>query len=254
MNAIDIVEEFQSRSKTVRAAREAAALLLAVAVILLGLYGIIRIQLGAWGGAVLAAGAAAGVAAIGLAAVSFFRLRCPNCGRILGVVLEAAYCPSCGAALKSDGITGMDPAAVSRRKGSGRSMARRAAARTSVARVWEPRSGKPGIDDFPEEAYPKNIRMFTTPDEMELTKRYIHLIDRDNSSGSAPAAGWMLGRSSKSARNTLPERTSGGEPEKTGVRRPQGLLGFLSLETIIAIAAAAVILTVILMVAFNALQ
>jgi len=253
MNAIDIVEEFQSRSKTVRAAREAAALLLAVAVILLGLYGIIRIQLGAWGGAVLAAGAAAGVAAIGLAAVSFFRLRCPNCGRILGVVLEAAYCPSCGAALKSDGITGMDPAAVSRRKGSGRSMARRAAARTSVARVWEPRSGKPGIDDFPEEAYPKNIRMFTTPDEMELTKRYIHLIDRDNSSGSAPAAGWMLGRSSKSARNTLPERTSGGEPEKTGVR-PQGLLGFLSLETIIAIAAAAVILTVILMVAFNALQ
>jgi hypothetical protein len=254
MNAIEIVEEFQSRSKSVRIYREAAALLLAVAVILLGLYGIIRAPLGAWGGAVLAAGAAAGVAAIGLAAVSFLRLRCPNCSRILGQVLDAAYCPSCGAALKSDGITGMDPSAVSRRKGSGRSMARRSAAGTSVARVWEPRSGKPGIDDFPEEAYPKNIRLFTTPNEMELTKRYIHLIDRDNSSGSAPAAGRMLGRASKSARNSLPEKTPGDEPEKTGVRRPQGILGFLSLESIIAIAAAAVILTVILMVALNALQ
>jgi hypothetical protein len=252
MNAIDIVEEFQKRSKTARAYREAAALLLAITIILFALHAIYRAPVGAWGGAVLAAGVAASVATIGLAAVSYLKLRCPNCDRILGEVHAAAYCPSCGSALKSDGIAGLDAAAPSKRKGSGRAMARRAAAGTSVARAWEPRSGTPGIDDFPEEAYPKNIRMFTTPDEMELTKRYIHLIDRDNSGGPSPVR--MIGRTSRSARNSLPEKIPGGKPEKAAVRRPYGTIGALSLESIIAIAAGIILLAGILIVVINAVR
>ncbi|MGB7537882.1 MAG: zinc ribbon domain-containing protein [Anaerolineales bacterium] len=252
MNAIDIIEEFQNRSKTARGYREAAALLLVIAIVLFTLYAIYRAPIGAWGGAVLAAGVAVGVATIGLTAVSYLKLRCPNCGRVLGEVHDAAYCPSCGAALKSDGITGMDAAGPPKRKGSGRAMARRAAAGTSIGRAWEPRSGTPGIDDFPEEAYPKNIRMFTTPNEMELTKRYIHLIDRDNSGGPAPTR--MIGRGSRTARNILPEKIPGGKPEKPAVRRPHGIIGAFSLESIIAIAAGIIILAGILIVVINALR
>jgi len=252
MTQIDIIEEFQSRSKAARAYREAAAILFVIAIVLFALYAIYRASFGAWGGAVLAAGVAVGVATIGLTTVSYLKLRCPNCDRILGEVHDAAYCPSCGAALKTDGITGLDAAGTPKRGGSGKAMAKRAAAGTSAARVWEPRSGTPGIDDFPEEAYPKNIRMFTTPDEMELTKRYIHLIDRDNSGGPAPVR--MFGRASKSARNILPEKIPGGEPENTAVRRPHGIIGTLSLESIIAIAAGIIILLGILMLAFGALR
>jgi hypothetical protein len=252
MNQMEIVDEFQNRSKAARAYREAAALLLVIAVVLFALYAIYRTPVGAWGGAVLAAGVAVGVATIGLAAVSYLKLRCPNCDRILGEVRAAAYCPSCGAALKSDGIAGVNAAGASKRGSGGRAMAKRAAAGTSAARVWEPRSGTPGSDDFPEEAYPKNIRMFTTPDEMELTKRYIRLIDRDNSGGPAPAR--MIGRGSRSARNILPEKIPGGKPEKTAVRRPHGIIGVLSLESIIAIAAGILILAGILIVVINALR
>jgi|GEM_PF-4035740 len=252
MNQMEVVEEYQSRSHAARTYREIAALLLVVSIIVFALYGINRARLGAWGGAVLAAGILIGVAAFALAALSVVKLRCPNCDRVLGEVHGAAYCPSCGAALRSDAVAGPNPAGGSKRAGGGRSMARRAAGAGSVGRVWEPRSGTPGIDDFPEEAYPKNIRLFTTPNEMELTKRYIQLIDKDNRGDPVPTR--MLGRASKSSRNILPEKISAGGGEPAGVRRPRGIIGTLSLESIIAIIAGVVILTGILMVVINALR
>ena len=251
MNAIEIVEEYQGRSHAARAYREVAALLLAVSVIVWALYGINRAQLGAWGGVVLAAGIVLGAATFALAAISIIKRRCPNCDRVLGGVHDTAYCPSCGAALRSDTLVGLDPAGGSKRPGAGRAMARRAAA-GSVGRVWEPGGGKPGSDDFPEEAYPKNIRLFTTPNEMVLTKRYIQLIDRDNRKDPAPAR--MLGRASKSARNLLPEKIPGGDPAPVGIRRPHGIIGSLSLESVIAIIAGVVILAGILLVVINTLR
>ncbi|MBN2084514.1 MAG: zinc ribbon domain-containing protein [Anaerolineales bacterium] len=242
MNTIEIVEEYQSRSHAARAYREIAVLLLVVSVIVWALYGINRAQLGAWGGVVLAAGIVIGAATFALAALSIIKLRCPNCDRVLGEVHGAAYCPSCGAALKSEAVIHINAPAAPKRGGSGRAMAKRAAG-TSVGRVWEPGSRTPGIDDFPEEAYPKNIRMFTTPNEMELTKRYIQLIDKDNRKDPMPAR--MLGRAAKSTRNVLPEKASGGESEITGVRRPHGILGSLSIESIIAIIAGSIILAAI---------
>jgi hypothetical protein len=252
MNPMEIVEEFQNRSKAARLYREIAALLLVVAVILFSLYGIYRASIGTWSGAVLAAGIVLGVTTFALAFISYTRLRCPNCDRILGQVNDAAFCPSCGAALKSDGIVKMVAADSPKRRDGGRSMAKRAAAAGSVGRVWTPRGGTPGRDDFPEEAYPKNIRMFTTPDEMELTKRYIQLIDRDNSGQPAPAR--MLGKAARSARNILPEKTSGGESAAAGVRRPHGIIGGLSMESIIAIIAGGIILAAIVIALISTLR
>ncbi len=251
MNQIEIVEEFQNRVHSARAYREVAALLLVVSIILFSVYGILQTQIGIWGGVVLAAGVVGGVITFTLAAVSFINLRCPNCDRVLGEVRDAAYCPNCGAALKSDTVGGSVATGASRRRGSGQSLAKRA---SSAARVWEPRSGTPGIDDFPEEAYPKNIRMFTTPNEMELTKRYIQLIDKDNRNLPGGESSRLPGRASKTARNILPERIPTDPSGTAGVRRPHGILSPFSMESIIAIAAGAILLTVILMVAFSAWQ
>jgi Zn finger protein HypA/HybF involved in hydrogenase expression len=253
MNAMEIVEEFQNRVHSARAYREVAALMLVVSIVLFTLYGIYRTQIGLWSGAVLAAGVMCGVAAFTLAVMSYLKLRCPNCDRVLGEVNNAAYCPYCGAVLKSDTVGGLVTMGAPKRAGSGKAVARRAAPASS-ARVWEPRSGTRGGDDFPEEAYPKNIRMFTTPNEMELTKRYIQLIDKDNRNLPASESARLTGRAAKTARNILPEKAASGESAAAGVRRPRGILGSLSMETIIAIAAGAILLTVILMVAFGALQ
>ncbi len=253
MNAMEVVEEYQNRSNSARSYREAAALLLVVSIVLFTVYGIARTRIGIWGGVVLAAGVVSGVITITLAVMSYVKLRCPNCGRVLGEVPDAAYCPSCGAVLKTDTVGGLTAAVAPRRGGTGQSMARRAASR-SAAKVWEPRSRTSGTDDFPEEAYPKNIRMFTTPNEMELTKRYIQLIDKDNRILPGEESARLPGRSSKTARNILPEKAIGVESGTPGVRRPRGILGPLSMETIIAIAAGAILLTVILMVAFSVLR
>ncbi|MFN2297413.1 MAG: hypothetical protein ACK2UB_01090, partial [Anaerolineales bacterium] len=105
---------------------------------------------------------------------SFLRLRCPNCSRVLIGVRGAAFCPECGATLKAERRMGMAPAPSqgSRRKAS--------AQRGIVRREGRSRSIVSAADQYPEEAYPKNIRLFTTPDETVLTRRYIRLIDRDN--------------------------------------------------------------------------
>ena len=202
---------------------------------------------------VLAAGVVGGVVAFTLAVISYIKLRCPNCDRTLGEVNNAAYCPYCGVVLKSDTVGGLVTMGAPKRAGSGKAMAKRAAPASSAS-VWEPRSGTAGIDDFPEEAYPKNIRMFTTPNEMELTKRYIQLIDKDNRNLPGEESARLRGRSLESRRNILPEKVTSGESGTAGVRRPHGILGPLSMELIIAIAAGAILLTVILMVAFSAMR
>jgi len=174
MDPMDIIEEYNARSRSARNYREVGLLLLVVAVIVFALYAIYRARVEFWGGIILAAGIILLVVSFALAMLSLLKLRCPNCSRVLSEVPNAAYCPACGVPLKDDGSFGKVPAA-------GVKPRRPAAAERALARrAWEPRSLAAGSDEFPEEAYPKNIRMFTTTDETELTKRYLHLIHRDD--------------------------------------------------------------------------
>jgi hypothetical protein len=212
MNELEIIEEFNNRSKSVRKYRETAALLLVVSIILLALYGVNQTRLGMGGGVLLGVGVVLLVVCFALALLSFIKLRCPNCHRILGEVHDAAFCPSCGVALKSDASFGLDSPPEEERggRGAGKLAKRQESTRRTAIRAWEPRSGQPGIDPFPEEAYPKNIRMFTTKDELELTKRYIHLIDNDNSRPQMQQDGGLgqesAGAKSASARKSKAER------------------------------------------------
>jgi hypothetical protein len=174
MNDMEIIEQYHARSASARNYREAAILLLVVGAIVMALYAINRARIEFWGGVILAAGIILLVVSFALAMLSFMRLRCPNCSRVLGGLSDAAFCPGCGIALKGGGSFGT--ASVPEAKARSAPAAGRAIAR----RKWEPRSLAAGGDEYPEEAYPKNIRMFTTTDETELTKRYIHLINRDD--------------------------------------------------------------------------
>jgi hypothetical protein len=114
--------------------------------------------------------------------------------RVLVEVFGAAFCPSCGAALKSGASAGrISGAGMEMYGGEGgigavEKMAR-AGARSQRARSgnWEPKETPVDLVDYPGEAYPKNIRMFTTSDEMELTKRFIRLIDKDDSAQQTPS-------------------------------------------------------------------
>jgi hypothetical protein len=256
MNETDVVEEFQSRSGAARAYREIAALLLLVSIVAFAAYGIYRSRIGTWAGAVLAAAVVLAAVTIALAVLSYVKLRCPNCGGVLGGVHDPAFCPSCGAALRTEADFGVETESAPVRRGgrNGRPAARLAAARRAAAKTWEPRSGVPGIDSYPEEAYPKNIRMFTTSDEMELTKRYIQLIDRDNSSQPALENGGRIGRLPKSAGVAFLEKPSGEEAGAGGVVQRRGTLGFLSMESVIALVAGGIILTGILIMLIYALR
>jgi len=174
MEPIEIIEEYGARSRSARNYRDAGALSLIVGVVVFVLYAINRERMEFWGGIVLAAGIILGVAAFALAVLAFLKLRCPNCSRVLSEVSGAAFCPSCGVPLKDDGTVIRAPEAAARPR-------RAAAAERAIARrEWEPKSLALAADEFPEEAYPKNIRLFTTPDETELTKRYLRLIHRDD--------------------------------------------------------------------------
>jgi hypothetical protein len=174
MDPKQIIEEYNARERSVENYREVALLLLIVSVIVLVLHAINRTRIGLWGGAMLAAGLVLLVLSLALGLLSFLRRRCPNCSRVLIGVREAAFCPECGATLKAERRMGMAPAPSqgSRRKAS--------AKRGIVRREGGSRSIVSAADEYPEEAYPKNIRLFTTPDETVLTRRYIRLIDRDN--------------------------------------------------------------------------
>jgi hypothetical protein len=253
MNVVEVVEEYQARARTARMYRDIAALLLVVTIIGFTLYGINRTQLGNWGVAALAAAVVLAVATLALAALSFIKLRCPNCDRALGEVPNAAFCPACGAALRSDSVVGREIVITRARGSGGKAVANRPAGARTALKRWEPGGGKTGFDDYPGEAYPKNIRMFTTPDEMELTKRYIQLIDSDNGGDSKPDSGKKIGRSTKPPRQLSRKQPAAGEPEKPEVRRPRGILGFSSVESLIAVIAVIVILVCIVIALINTL-
>ncbi len=256
MNELEIMEEYGNRSRSARTYREIAALLLVISIILLALYGINQARMGIWGGVLLAAGIVLMVACFALALLSFINLRCPNCGRVLGEVHDVAFCPSCGVALKSGAAFGMEslPEEETGGRGAGKLARRQEAARRAVGRAWEPRSGQPGINTYPGEAYPKNIRMFTTKDEMELTKRYIHLIDKDNSEKSAAAAGGSPVFLSKNSQGVVFDKTPDNDFESGGSRPHRGILGSISLETKMALIAGSIVVGIILIMLITSLK
>jgi hypothetical protein len=178
MDLMDIIAEYNARSRSARNYREVALLLLVVAAIVLALHAINRARIEFWGGIILAAGIILLVVSFALAMLSFLKLRCPNCSRVLGEVHDAAFCPACGVPLKDDGSIGMVPAAGAKPRKT--AAAEQALARRANLSKWEPRNNQIELAEYPEEGYPKNIRMFTTKDETELTKRYIHLINKDD--------------------------------------------------------------------------
>jgi hypothetical protein len=180
MKPSDVVRQFEDRSRAAGRYREFAALFLVFSLLLFGGYILFRTRIGVWEGALLAVGVVTAVVTAALALLSVINLRCPNCDRIVGEVFGAAYCPACGAALKPDVPLRRETAETPGRRTAAKASGKRSLAAGLSGRVWEPRSGIPGVEDYPEEAYPKNIRMFTTTDEGELTKRYIRLIDKDN--------------------------------------------------------------------------
>jgi uncharacterized Zn finger protein (UPF0148 family) len=188
MDPLEIIAQFSARSRSARNYREVGLLLLVVSIIVFALYAVNRARIEFWGGIILAAGIILLVVAFALAMLSFLKVRCPNCSRVLGEVHGAAFCPSCGVPLKDDGsfIRAPIPSAKPRRAA--------AAGRAIVRRDWEPRSLAAAGDEFPEEAYPKNIRMFTTTDETELTKRYIRLIGRDDRNLEKQGSGALSAR------------------------------------------------------------
>ncbi|MBN1440394.1 MAG: hypothetical protein JW929_13380 [Anaerolineales bacterium] len=238
MDDSSLIEEFGSRSRSARNIRLAAAAALLLSAVGFALYGIPSARDAQWSGVLLAAAGVLAAAAFGLAVFSFTRLRCPNCERALWGAFQAAFCPSCGAALKAG--AGSFHAARSTRKLEGRTaIVRRGSARTS-ARVWEPQVGLSGADDFPMESYPKNIRMFTTSDELELTKRYMRLIDKDDIRRSGPGA----------ERREPPAGDLG--PDGQVQRRSRWTS--LSMETKIALAGGCMIAVVILFLLIAALQ
>ncbi|HEY5118357.1 MAG TPA: hypothetical protein VII90_02795, partial [Anaerolineales bacterium] len=114
------------------------------------------------------------------------RYRCPYCFKSLGVVRSIKYCPYCGINLQSAGESDLDyssKAPGERRGIFGRIGAKFIPAggisRRGASGILPQGNFRPTASDFPEETYPKNIRLFTTSDEMELTKRYIRLISKD---------------------------------------------------------------------------
>jgi hypothetical protein len=90
-----------------------------------------------------------------LLAISILLNKCPNCERVLGGFGDYSFCPGCSAILHS----GVDASAGEREF-------RR----------------KPFVEEesCPEEKYPKKAELFTHSDELQLTRRYVRLIRRDD--------------------------------------------------------------------------
>ncbi|MFN2297949.1 MAG: hypothetical protein ACK2UB_03805, partial [Anaerolineales bacterium] len=83
MDPKQIIEEYNARERSVENYREIALLLLIVSVIVLVLHAVNRTRIGPWGGMMLAAGLVLLVLSLALGLLSFLRLRCPNCSRVL---------------------------------------------------------------------------------------------------------------------------------------------------------------------------
>jgi len=125
------------------------------------------------------------ITSLALALLSIIRYRCPYCSKNLGVARKIAFCPYCGVNLQpADYSNGSPP--------SRETIEKRGVFQWIESKIFSSR-GASGADSqkmaqgtfhpeasyFPEETYPKNIRLFTTSDEIELTKRYFRLIAKD---------------------------------------------------------------------------
>ena len=185
MNQTDVIDDYSRRHQFAKISQFLAGILLLVSLSCLWLSG------GAFGTSgekiFLIVGGLLFVASIALAVVSVDRYRCPNCFKSLGVVRSIKYCPYCGINLQSASELDLDYSskAPGERRGSlGRIGAKLPPARREIrggaaSGILSQGNFRPMASDFPEETYPKNIRLFTTSDEMELTKRYIRLISKD---------------------------------------------------------------------------
>lgn len=211
MNETNVIDEYYRRHQFARMSQWLALAALLLSVCCLWLTGGAFATVGDkifW-----IAGGLLFVAFLALAVLSVDRYRCPYCHKSLGVVRTIAYCPYCGIQLQSGaelqpplspkppaerralpggiGAGGATSVGISRRAASG---------------VVPQGTYRPLASDFPEETYPKNIRMFTTSDETELTRRYFRLIAKDENaeteekpapvSGIQPEIGWRLGKNS----------------------------------------------------------
>ncbi len=154
------------------------------------------------------------IASLILVTLSFYRYRCPYCAKNLGVVRKISFCPYCGVTLQSgDGLEAdFSSAQADNRRGlvgepGANFTPSRSISRTAASRNLSKGTFRPLASDFPEETYPKDIRMFTTRDEMELTKRYIRLIAKDETPPADGSAAAVFDGSSGSERNADPDST-----------------------------------------------
>jgi hypothetical protein len=182
MNQTDVIDEYSRRYQFAQICQLLAIPLLLVSISCFWLSGGAFATLGEkilviLGGAFLIAFLAAVI-------VSVDRYRCPDCFRSLGIVRTIRYCPYCGVNLQSAGDSDLAYQAPGERRGffggiSEKVFPSAAISPSASARPLPQGNFRPLATDFPDETYPKNIRMFTTSDEMELTKRYIRLISKD---------------------------------------------------------------------------
>jgi hypothetical protein len=153
MSGTKIIQEYEDHLRRSGIYGGFAVFLFILSIIGLTAFVTYREELEIWGELLLPAGLILLVLALSLAILSLITLRCLNCYRILGGIRAAAYCPSCGTRLMEVDSRGLESY-------PGDELAEE-------------------VEDFPEETYPKDIRMFTTLDETELTKRFIRLIRKD---------------------------------------------------------------------------
>jgi hypothetical protein len=170
MDNKEIVEVYRIRSRRAAICRYAVCVLLPASSFLLALSDpFTRAPRASWQSVLL-------IAAVLLAAscpVLFFLSvafdRCPGCSRMLLMTGKALFCPACGARLAFE--RGAFPGHSEKRE------------KASPDRpLWMDRAVDQLADEreYPGEKYPKGIRLFTTGDELQLTRRYARLIDQDD--------------------------------------------------------------------------
>jgi len=162
----------------------------------------------------LIAGGGLLIAFLALVVLSVDRYRCPNCFKSLGVVRTIKYCPYCGIKLQTADESDQGYSLKAPDEGRGffggigaNILPSGGFSRRAATGILPQGNIRPTASDFPEETYPKNIRMFTTSDEMELTKRYIRLIAKDETPPADGSAAAVFDGSSGSERNADPDGT-----------------------------------------------
>ena len=184
MNQIDLMDDYSRRYQFAKICQWLAVPLLLVSLSCLWVSGG---RFSTFGERIfLIAGGVLLIAFLALAVLSLDRYRCPNCFKSLGVVRAIQYCPYCGVNLQPKDASGAQYSieAPDERRGlfggiSAKNLPTVGISRPAASGMVPQGNFRPAASDFTEETYPKNIRMFTTSDEMELTKRYIRLISKD---------------------------------------------------------------------------